>query len=76
MRKPYVYEPTSLLLSKSNIGSINKCRCCDLYHLSIANMTIRLAYRDILHLAEMLIEALELDAIYGLDKGDLNRKDA
>jgi hypothetical protein len=63
MKRTYVDGEGSLLLSSSHIGSVSKCRCCDSYHLSIGNITIRLHHSDMLILAEMLIEALENKSI-------------
>ena len=64
----------TLLLSSSNIGSIRRCGCCDSYHLSLGNITLRLHHSDILTLTEMLVEALELNAIYGLNENQYIRK--
>jgi hypothetical protein len=68
MRRTYSYKTEALVLSSSDIGSISKCRCCDLYHLSIGNITLRLARVDLMKLAEMLIEALELGVVYDLSE--------
>ncbi len=54
----------SLVLSSSFIGSVRKCQCCDSYHLSLGNITLRLHQGDILALTAMLIEALELNFLY------------
>jgi len=64
----------TLLLSSSNIGSIRRCGCCNSYHLSLGNLTLRLHHTDMLTLTEMLIEALELNAIYGLNENQYIRK--
>ncbi len=64
MRRIFSYKTELLALSRSDIGSISKCRCCDLYHLSIGNVTLRLTRMDLVKLAEMLIEALELGVVY------------
>jgi hypothetical protein len=76
MRRIHAYKTEALLLSRSNIGSVNKCRCCDSYHLSVGNITLRLTHRDILNLTEMLIEALELDAICDLGEKRFTGEDA
>lgn len=66
----------SLVLSSSSIGSISKCSCCDSYHLTIGNITLRLSHRDVITLTEMLIEALELNAMCDLNEKEFIRKDA
>jgi hypothetical protein len=53
-----------LILSSSFIGNIRKCGCCDSYHLTLGNITLRLQQSDILALTEMLIEALEFNFLY------------
>jgi hypothetical protein len=63
MKRTYSYSESSLLLSSSYIGSVSKCGCCDSYHISVGNITLRLQHRDILILVEMLIEALENKSI-------------
>ncbi len=51
-----------LVLSSSNIGSIARCGCCNLYHLCIGNITLRLKHKYLLTLAQMIIEALEVNS--------------
>jgi hypothetical protein len=65
-----------LVFSRSAIGSVCKCACCSYYHLSLGNITLRLDHRDLLDLAEMLIEALERSAISDLNGRELNGNDA
>ncbi|GBD38622.1 hypothetical protein HRbin37_00873 [bacterium HR37] len=69
MRRTYSYKTEALALSSSDIGSISKCRCCDFYHLSIGNITLRLTRVDLMKLAEMLVEALELGVVYDFSEG-------
>lgn len=47
------------LLSKSSIGFVSRCECCEAYHLSLGNLTVRVSHADILILTWMLVEALE-----------------
>lgn len=50
------------LLSKSSLGNIRKCECCNVYHLSIGNVTLRLCHTDAIILAGMLVEAINADS--------------
>lgn len=65
MKRIYSDTENSLLLSLSPIGSIRKCKCCDSYQLCLGNVAIRLSHSDILMLTEMLVQALEANALYG-----------
>jgi hypothetical protein len=71
-----IYGGTENSLSSSGIGSISKCSCCDSYNLTLGNITLRLSHRDVLTLTEMLIEALELNAMCDLNEKEFRRKDA
>lgn len=66
----------TLHLSSSNIGSIRRCGCCDSYHLSLGNISLRLHHSDILTLTEMLIEALELNDMCELKEKEYRRGNA
>ena len=52
-----------LVLSSSNIGSISKCICCNFYHVSVGNVTLRLEHKYMLTLTQMIIEALEVNSV-------------
>jgi hypothetical protein len=66
----------SLVLSSSNMGSIRRCGCCNSYHLSLGNLTLRLDHTDILTLTEMLIEVLELNAMCDLNDKECRKGSA
>ena len=58
--KPYA-------LSTSNIGSISKCDCCDSYHVTIGNITLRMERKYLITLTQMIIEGLEVNSILQRD---------
>lgn len=76
MRKIHKDREMSLVLSSSSMGCICKCGCCNSYHLSLGNLTLRLDHTDILTLAEMLIEALELNAMCDLNDKECRKGSA
>ena len=76
MNSNHSVKDGTLLLSSSNIGSIRRCGCCDSYHLSLGNITLRLHHSDILTLTEMLVEALELNAMCELKEKEYRRGSA
>jgi hypothetical protein len=61
MDEVYTNKP-GRLLSKSSLGTIRKCECCNIYHLSIGNVTVRLCHTDAIILAGMLVEAINEDS--------------
>ncbi len=52
-----------LALSSSNIGSISQCSCCESFHVTIGNITLRMERKHLINLTEMVIEALEVKAV-------------
>lgn len=51
-----------LMLSSSNIGQIAQCACCESYHVTIGNITMRMERKHLLNLTQMIIDALEVKA--------------
>lgn len=64
------------LVSKSSIGEVWNCRCCDTYLLNLGKITYYLSSVDVVVLAEMLIEALEHDAIFNFHEKELRGENA
>lgn len=51
-----------LLLSHSKIGQVAQCACCDSYHVTKGNITMRMEKQHLLNLTQMIIDALEVKA--------------
>lgn len=49
-------------LSSSNIGTVTQCVCCESYHVTIGNITMRMERKHLLSLTQMIIDALEIKA--------------
>lgn len=47
-------------LASSAIGQVSQCTCCESYHVTIGNITMRMERKHLLSLTQMIIEALEV----------------
>lgn len=54
-----------LALSSSNIGTITQCVCCESYHVTVGNITMRMERKHLLSLTQMIRDALEVKAASG-----------
>lgn len=49
------------LLTDSRIGTIHKCECCDDFHLTLGNASVRLTHNRMLALTQLVFQSLEVD---------------
>lgn len=73
---PLSCDGEKILLSRCSIGEVWKCRCCDDCRLDLGRITFYLSSIDLVFLAEMLIEALEHNALCDFDEKKLRGENA